>query len=298
MEKQGAVGAERQNARAITERIATTAMQAVGAERQNTQAIVGIMRQHLWGKKFQPSHAGTNDCSNCGMPLSAHHNAAPDHGGFCNSLVGKTFEDDPLSGTGGVTCKNCHRPREEHYPQQEGKSICHPIVLWDSSKNTLCKPTHSDIPFPILFGPSVFCGCPKPKCLTDKMISLDKSLSSCLVFLSPAAFMVVCVCMAIYMVILIFILSSPTMKAIMAAIVPCMILVAIVYRWMNWRNQKRILKEFLKDEESRARDQAQLQGQLGFAVGRVINERTNEQGQMTPALPRDSSRQQHQQVCV
>jgi hypothetical protein len=54
-----------------------------------------------------------------------------------------------------------------------------------------------------------------------------------------------------------------------------MILVAIGYRWKNWRHQKQILKKFLQDEESRSRDQAQLQGQLGFAVGRVItNERT------------------------
>ena len=262
VEKQGAVGAERQNARAITERIATTAMQAGGVERQNTQAIVGIMRQHLWGKKFQPSHADTNDCSNCGMPLSAHHNAAPGHGGFCNSLVGKTFEDDPLSGTGKVTCKNCHRLREEHFPEQEGNSI----VLCDSSeKNTLCKPTHSHIPFPILFGPSVFCGCPKPERYYEV-----RTLAGTMKYedLGPLFFgRILFVLMIIFVAFWILFVIVDAPHAIMA-IVPCMILVAIGYRWKNWRHQKQILKKFLQDEESRSREQAQLQGQLGFAVGR------------------------------
>jgi hypothetical protein len=65
--------------------------------------------------------------------------------------------------------------------------------------------------------------------------------------------------------ILFVIVDAP--HAIMA-IVPCMILVAIGYRWKNWRHQKQILKKFLQDEESQSREQAQLQGQLGFAVGR------------------------------
>ena len=271
---------------------------AVEREQRNTQNVTerlhyetDLLHQQLWGKRFESLPSERDLCRHCGKHRDNNHFAAPGHPNFCNSLDGKSYEKDPNSNAPtleccgldsvfglGAPCKNCLRPKHKHFPAAQGGSTvkaCNSLDLYTS-----CKPTHSDIPFAVLCGPSVCCACPVPeyldKMLRDEMIREQNLQRSGWGWVSPGwrgtgcsfrTFIVLLVVSLLFIYIIVIWLtaaaiapsdaskdqsssaSDTSIKIVIISSVPIMMLVATGYRWVQWKREKQILEKFLSEEE-------------------------------------------------
>jgi hypothetical protein len=126
---------------------------------------------------------------------------------------------------------------------------------------TSCKPTHSEIPFAILCGPSVYCACPVLESFGKMMICLMDTQDS-VQQRERAKLVLGCI---IFSILIVFIVNLVTLinvtkdgscplgqgcefQIVILSSVPFMFLVVTGYRWVQWKREKQILEKFLSEE--------------------------------------------------
>jgi hypothetical protein len=294
LEKEQAVGMEQRNTQAAQQQLQLSEQE----RQQERQQADELLHQQLWGKRFQSSINERDICHHCGKYRNNHHFAAPGHPDFCNSLDGVSYEKDPNSNAPtfgccgvldsvfglGAPCKNCLRPKHKHFPAAQGGStikVCESLDLYTS-----CKPSHIDIPFAVLCGPSVCCACPVPeywgKWLMDEMtreqnlqqggwgwVSSGWYGTGCsfrtfiVLFVGSILFGTVVGLIAILVTLVnaskdqSSSASDKSFQIVILSSVPIMMLVATGYRWVQWKSEKQVLQKFLLEEGNRQQQREQ-----------------------------------------
>jgi hypothetical protein len=284
LEKEQAVGMEQRNTQAARQQLQVTEQERQQADELLHQQLWGKRFEssinerdicHHCGKHRNNHHfaaPGHPDFCNSldGVSYEKNPNSNAPTFGCCGVL-------DSVFGL-GAPCKNCLRPKHKHFPAAQGGStikVCESLDLYTS-----CKPNHIDIPFTVFCGPSVCCACPVPeywgKWLMDEMTREQNLQQSGWGWVSSGWYGTGCSFRTFivlfggsilfgtvvgFIAILVTLVnaskdqsssaSDQSFQIVILSSVPIMMLVAIGYRWVQWKSEKQILQKFLSEEGNR-----------------------------------------------